>query len=397
MYSAGLGSVQAYDDWTDNPKRELGKYPLLDLGKYETDMKKVPSARCCSNEANKCGLYDAFMNVRNKTTYVNERAYISEQAEKQMNNALVVRPRERAQQCCFFHLRHNCGPPTSTAPITRRFSKSMGTHFGNIADSNHNKTILFIGDSISHQTFEAAACSLNRHGFTEMFSDCAAVLNEPKDLVDQGAISNKEAYRGKVCCTSFVRPRTAAYHESATRLCYSWDPVLAYITAESLANIDIVLFNAGLWFNNIATSTVRQKLQNSIEGMVSLITDWKAESPHKDRIAIFRGSTPQHFEGSGDGRFPDDGKHDSTRLCVPHTNTSATSVVDDFVTQILPAQVYFLPVFRALAGRWDAHRTSWLPSEKIADCTHFCGFPLMWEVLWDRLHLVLLHAGQQVP
>ena len=34
-------------------------------------------------------LYDAFMDVRNKTTYVNERAYISEQAEKQIRRSML--------------------------------------------------------------------------------------------------------------------------------------------------------------------------------------------------------------------------------------------------------------------------------------------------------------------
>jgi hypothetical protein len=397
LYRAGLGSMQAYDDWTGSAvheKREM--YPLLEKERHKADMEGVACASCCSNAENKCGLYDVFMNLTIET------GTCSLQNDKQMKMPLAHRARQRVQQCWFFHLHKTCGPPTSTAPFTRRFSTSLKTNFGDIADSFPNTTILFIGDSISHQAFEAAACSLNRHGFTEMIRDCPAAAGQT-DLCQH---SNP----GVVCCASFTRLSTAAHREGTIRLCFSWDPQMQFMKAEILADVDVVLFNAGLWFDNLSTKKQIAKYKSCIERATSLITEWKARSPHEDRIAIFRGNTPQHFEGFTDGRFPskqaqqNSSTADNTHLCVPHTNASAASELDEFTRRVFrelgvvkngPAQVYFLPVYRALAGRYDAHRGSWLPSETIADCTHWCWYPLMWEVLWDRLHLVLLHHADQ--
>ena len=63
---------------------------------------------------------------------------------------------------------------------------------------------------------------------------------------------------------------------------------------------------------------------------------------------------------------------------------------------VLPT-VYFVPISKPFSSRWDAHMGSGLAETREgrgADCTHWCWFPPLWEVLWGRLALALKHDAR---
>jgi len=132
--------------------------------------------------------------------------------------------------------------------------------------------------------------------------------------------------------------------------------------------------------------------EGAVTSVLKELTKWKARK--LGRVAIFRGTFPQHFDNVA-GYFP--ARRGGGGLCVPSVpqldvspfDAAALSVYrelgipdgsepcSDKLTQPV---VYFVPLFVPLVPRWDIQMGSFLPDDRDnrVDCTHYCYTPRLW-------------------
>jgi hypothetical protein len=332
--------------------------------------------------------------------------------------------------CCFYSLRHICAAANNTAAVTKRYS-GFTRGWGEVADQLQGRTMLFVGDSVSHQTFEAAVCDLHRHGFVAE----EAVLSAGGS---DHCVTEEEFSSKKVCCQRFVSASTSAGAKSAgstvnpsgasATLCFMW---MAEFNKTDLIRglahtdhpIHVLVINLGLWYGDSEQpGECALDLTADLKTAFSLGTAWAEKS--SDRVVIFRGTTPQHFAGHGpqaSGAYDHNQQAGTTPQCVPHdgyrgggpgnapleADPSGHFAPDVCALRVLNSmglnygnskhcsgKVYFVPVSKPFADRYDAHMGSGLAETREgrgADCSHYCFFPRLWEVLWGRLYLALQH------
>ena len=289
------------------------------------------------------------------------------------------------RECCFYQLsRHACGSGNMTAVLSK-FSTSSGVGMGDIAAMLPGKTLLIVGDSVSHQTFEAAQCALFRSG---MQAEGKKSRNQDRSAMD---------------CRAF---------KGGLKLCYLEMQMFNKTDLRAgldKAAADVLLINLGLWYGDPTSAhECASDLMAHTQAAMQAGQEWMTEAP--GRMFIYRGTTPQHFKGrstwmlgaydrndlrksspkctpwadSGDGQFPPD-------VCTMRAMVKA-GVRRDAVDCRRP--IYFIPLSPAFAARFDAHAGSALAETRegrITDCTHYCWYPRLWEVLWQRIHLALRH------
>jgi hypothetical protein len=380
--------------------RKKGKatYAEVDLT-WEEGHPSSHSSLCCNGEGGTCGLY------------------------------------EGDGECCFYQLRHTCGPG-NTSSITSLFSTSSGANMQSVAKALNGKTILIAGDSVSHQTFAAAKCDLHRHNFsvkTSTWEDwCEGQGNELQEYKSVDVNGSPQS----PCCHEFERQGEdgGAIDKVTLRLCFLWLPFYSdkhFVSA--LSHADVVIFNLGLWYT--VTSKVgacTSKLQAAVTQALTRVVEWIGAAPASDgfkRLGIFRGTLPQHFQGHGlhgTGAWHKNELAQKTSQCRAHDGVKGEPAHDgvaevgpipvggkyeeDLCAQhamdalglhqtapgVCALPVYYIPLSKSFAPRFDAHQGSSLPETRTsegrpADCTHYCFFPRLWEIVWDRVHLALTH------
>jgi hypothetical protein len=322
-------------------------------------------------------------------------------------------------KCCFYFLRHVCSAANTTAAITKRYS-SLTKSWQQVVELIAGRTMLFIGDSVSHQTYEAAVCDLYRHGFIkETPSPAGDMPQECDDEPDKCANS----------CQHFVGANGVANgSNSAVTLCFQWMAEFnKTIFVRALANpanpVNVVVFNLGLWYGDSEVpGECAADLLSDLKTAFSLGAEWTARG--SDRVMMFRGTSPQHFDGHGpqaSGAFDHNQRAGNTRQCTPHDGLrgggpNAAPVESTSMQLFQPdacvlvalrslglnygsskrctKKIYFVPLSKSFDARYDAHMGSGVPETRQgrgADCSHYCFFPRLWDVLWGRLYLALQH------
>ena len=161
-------------------------------------------------------------------------------------------------KCCFYSLRHVCAA-NGTAAVTQRYTGLTKT-WADISALLEGRRVLVIGDSVSHQTFEAAVCDIYRHGYTQTSAhNCE---NEPND-------ENKA-----ICCYKF----SAAGRAKAFSLCFAWMAEYNKLSFEKMlavSNAQVLIFNLGLWYGDAEEpGTCADDLQADLKSSFNISAKW---------------------------------------------------------------------------------------------------------------------------
>ena len=164
-----------------------------------------------------------------------------------------------------------------------------------------------------------------------------------------------------------------------------------------------MLFNLGVhYFQHQGDAQEQQLLEHCKRNLANIAQAIKEWSMQDGRTAIFRGTTPQHFQ-TPDGRY-------STQpapgfKCQPVTSPSTQREVDrcffdyaqgngvNYGHSWSHSMIYYTSIYSPMIQRYDAHPSSFELGDDSAssDCTHWCMFPALWELQMERVYLALLH------
>jgi hypothetical protein len=240
--------------------------------------------------------------------------------------------------------------------ITKRFSSSTGMGLHNIGATSSQppskQVILFVGDSVSEQSYKASVCDLKRNGWVEMSRFTQNKSTECTLLTGPLGENLEVRYHG-------------VHSEGVSDVQYAF------------AGATTVIFNIGVWYRVAGFPSKprgNSKMYTAdVKSALTQLAQWSSESP--SNIAIWRGTLPQHFDSS-DGAHP--GRDNSTQggsLCPPTAEPLPQSPYDSVVLDAYKSLnindgsgpcsdkplVYFVPLFDPLVPRYDAQMGSFVP------------------------------------
>jgi len=294
-----------------------------------------------------------------------------------------------------------------------------------------NKTVLFVGDSIMGQVFDAARCDLLRWGLH------LVETREGVDLLAAGAsaaaserahafvAATKLGTAGGYPCTGSKDSATGCVWypdppgapwvvpETGTIVGFKgWHKFKAGDAAAWLAMADVVIVNYALHYHN------KTEYAEDMAGLLHLLGTHAAR---RGKASIFRETTAQHFIGTGSFASIDQAhlQLGSRCSCGPMSDEVAASNevvrLNSIVAEAAARHhaVRTLRMYDITVPRHKMHEESFCDFEAEADrrrkgapprphsccdCTHFCYTPQFWAAVWDRLasELEQTHVGQAV-
>ena len=278
-----------------------------------------------------------------------------------------------------------------------------------------NKTLLFVGDSIMGQTYDAARCDVVRRGLA---------LHEVRDGttpealaalgVDAATAARLFAYHAAVkhgfgkgypctgepraagdldACTWYPDPPLTPWvvPETGTIIAFKgWHKFKPVDAAGYLAMVDAVVVNYALHYHN------HTEYAEDMEGLMHLLGTHGAR---RGKAALFRETTAQHFAGTGSFKSIDQAHLElgSRCSCGP---MSAETAADNDVTRLngiaaaaaaKHRAVRLLRLYDLTLPRHDLHEESFCDyvaeasrrrnkepprAHGCCDCTHFCYTPV---------------------
>jgi len=288
-----------------------------------------------------------------------------------------------------------------------------------------NKTLLFVGDSIMGQTFDAARCDVVRRGLR---------LHEVRDGttpealaalgVDAATAERVFAYQAAIkhgfgkgypctgeartaggaadACTWFPDPPLAPWvvPETGTLLAFKGWHKFKQVDAQGwLAMTDAVVVNYALHYHNMSEYT------QDMEALMHLLG---VHGARRGKAAVFRETTAQHFVGTGSFKSIEQAHLQLGSRCTCGPLSNETAVANDVVrlNGIVAAAaakhkaVRILHMYDLTLPRHDLHEESFCDfvaeasrrrnkepprQHGCCDCTHLCYTPQLWGAVWDRL------------
>ena len=294
-----------------------------------------------------------------------------------------------------------------------------------------NKTLLFVGDSIMGQTFDAARCDVVRRGLRLLevregtTPEAMAAMG-----VDAATAARVVAYQAAIkrgfgsgypckgeargveapdACTWFPDPPLVPWvvPETGTLIAFKgWHKYKATDAQGWLAMVDAVVVNYGLHYNLNANAT---EFEVDMESLMHLLGVFGAR---RGKAAVFRETTAQHFIGTGSFKSIEQAhlQLGSRCSCGPLSNETAASNDVVRLNGIVAAAaakhsaVRTLRMYDLTLPRHDLHEESFCdyvaeasrrrnkePARQhgCCDCTHLCYTPQFWGAVWHRLALEL--------
>jgi len=299
-----------------------------------------------------------------------------------------------------------------------------------------NKSLLFVGDSIMGQTFDAARCDVVRRGLhlvevrdgTSVEKMAALGINADtaaRVLAYQAAIKHgfgagypckgePRSDAGVDACTWFPDPPLVPWvvPETGTLIGFKgWHKFKPTDAQGWLAMTDAVVVNYALHYAD------KSEYKTDMETLMHLLGVFGAR---RGKAAVFRETTAQHFIGTGSFKSIDQAhlQLGSTCSCAPLSNETAANndvVIFNNIAATAAAKhssVRMLRLYDLTLPRHDLHEESFCDFQAEAsrrrqnqpagahsccDCTHFCYLPQFWAEIWARLaaELDATHVLQQ--
>lgn len=184
-----------------------------------------------------------------------------------------------------------------------------------------NRTVVFIGDSVTHQMFEAALCDLRRRGLSVVEATSAAAL--PLGTPPQ-ALARVQAFHDRVAAVHgwVTEPPRAPWlcAETGLLLGFKWASNYHRLeVAGALSLADAVVVNYGLHYHNNTEYAA---------DMRGLFRQLGAFGTMRGRAAIWRDTGAQHFPGTGAFNSMDQVSLPSSAACVCEAMNASTAALD---------------------------------------------------------------------
>lgn len=128
--------------------------------------------------------------------------------------------------------------------------------------------------------------------------------------------------------------------------------------------------------------------------MRTFLTDLDKHGAQTGNVAIFRLTTPQFFADWPDGAYGDTGKEfEGWYPCVKPANQTTANWRNDVIWQLWRElglkHVLVVPTLPWMHVLWDSAQGARpnvirgdTRSPRVADCSHLCEGPFLWEPLW---------------
>jgi hypothetical protein len=287
--------------------------------------------------------------------------------------------------CCFYTGTNQC-PGASEQAVLRRFSTSaaFGVTAADLADVLDGRVLLFLGDSLQHQSFEALRCMLRRYGYkTKKSTEAKLCIQSTCNQAHTVVLENPED--GRVARVRFMF-LFGGYGEPL----YERDDIDVALQPD----VGVVVINMGVHYYNSGTGFGLGQCQKDLSTILQSIDYWRSSSTDsRSKVAIWRGTLPQHFE-TPDGRFDafQPGEFRCQAMTAPVTEREVDECFFKHSGVTESDGVYYASVYGAINQRHDAHPgTTSTDLGNRTDCTHFCTFPPVWDIVFERIYVALLH------
>lgn len=304
-----------------------------------------------------------------------------------------------------------CNTPWSSRPYLTRvmngFSHPKNTVLLDslrlIADSN--SVLVFVGDSIMGQMFEALFAEILRLDSTSFKlskSQYTATESFYKDILESGG-----SY-GQIMVDHGTRVLTVLWircvlvkSESTSLQKAKWNstvPILEDVLQHWGTGGAIILVNIGIWY--------RDRKVFNVEILEPLLWLNHTANVHSGNVRIgWRETTAEHYDQTPNGYFKTGAGYKNHRACVPVGTVRHVADHDyridwknDDVRRLLKihsiSKLFLLPysiitrplhslhVTRPIPSAGSPH-LSWEGGE--SDCTHYCWTPMLWQPAWHAI------------
>jgi hypothetical protein len=286
-----------------------------------------------------------------------------------------------------------------------------------------NRTLLFVGDSIMGQVFDAARCDLLRWGLTlvevsenvdlaaqgvdaETAARCAAYVEKTKAGFGRGypCTGDKASDTG---CVWFPDPpgKPWVIPQTGTIVGFKgWHKFKPQDTHAYLGLTDAVIVNYALHYSNMT------EYEDDMRGLMHALGVHGAQ---RGKAAVFRETTAQHFIGTGSFASMEQAHLQLGSRCSCGEMSPEVAANNDVTRRnalaaaaaAAHAHVRMLGLYDLTVPRHALHEESFCDFEAEADrrrqglpakgahgccdCTHLCYTPQLWGHLWDRLAAAL--------
>lgn len=267
-----------------------------------------------------------------------------------------------------------------------------GPTFYNVASSTAvlgNRSVFFVGDSLSTQHFHAFAC--------EMEMDQEVPVGGMHGLLAAGldascATRRNEVTSGRICA---VKAGGLLHEPSTAAVCRT------LALSGSVRAGDIVVANEGLWRRAYDENGAARELERVSE----FAQDGSCVATLRNLGArlLWRETSAQHFTRTLTGQFRPGCKELRCGECGPVANASTLQALNAAVsTRMHGLGVPVLPFFEATLPLWAAHvarLSEFVRRKHILDCTHWCEpnavFAALTPALLQHTHTPPLGAGSR--
>ena len=258
--------------------------------------------------------------------------------------------------------------------------------------ATNKKTLIFAGDSVTTQNYQAAKCEIYRESHVTHHMDVS--ISQPKycgafnvSVVDTG--KNKELVT-EVSCLMIPHTKVVMKTQGKNKVKSKFHPMQQIDKAinDSIRlgfTGAVIVTNIGLHYNDM--SELKIHMNTYMEYLKGLLAKWE------NLTILWREQTAQHFYSSNDGQFQRRFKGDyKKRTCLAHRDPGV-----DSRTKI--SNQVFKQVFGSLEITQTGARNSYIGyipfygvtkvlssmHTRKGDCTHYCYHPSLWQPIWKAL------------
>jgi len=278
----------------------------------------------------------------------------------------------------------SCGPFTSNeccglGAYLKRWKTARDTPAADVVrllDANGLRRVVLLGDSVGDQYMLAFQQALRRDG-VECHYDWSDKSHITGDMAEFGR--RVPWARSAVLVWFVCGPVKFLWHPlryPSTWLNTSGD-VLSALTGDFAGGVDLISFNTGLHYRE-------DTIAKTLEYVLPLMQRFGAQ---RGKMAIFRETTAQHFEGIS-GSYEQRDKATLHHRCgdVPAKLNRFQTALRDVVPAKYP-DIVIEPLWEVTRDRGDMHLV--VNSKQTLDCTHFCYNSLFWEGVFSNLFTTL--------
>jgi hypothetical protein len=250
--------------------------------------------------------------------------------------------------------------------------------------------MLFLGDSITRQTYYAFLAELTRldgdnisiQRYRQPFQVPPGICpNTFKRMHEFDKFEDKNGGLSTVYLDPEKTEMTTVWYENlAGNDHVSKVERTISLLQEAGCNGTVVLANIGLHLNNQSIA------KDEYRRMLSFLERLGA---NERNLIMWREGTAQHFS-TDDGTF-DPSRREEYTTCqkIEHPKEGDSGigwrnqVALEVWRELKIKHIVYVPFYKATEPLYDTHKE--VPPGALLDCTHYCHFPMLWQPLWKGL------------